>query len=197
VKLLLRFLTARYYCFITESCLILIHMYDRPYSTPKYRRAPVSSDSLSAVCRGPKKFENYRNKRFISFKMRAKRVRALTWWNPADLIRPVLDSSFFLPVPRLPRRTCLYSASSVLAVCMICRIVAVFVFREPLFINYQSNQSNNSLWTFYIYNSTLHAPILCLYSASCGWASDTRNMSRLWVLINWKWLWSVSSWCVL
>jgi hypothetical protein len=40
-------------------------------------------------------------------------------------------------------------------------------------------------------------PKLCPCSASWGWASYTRNMSGLWDLIKWKWLWSVSSWCVL
>jgi hypothetical protein len=35
----------------------------------------------------------------------------------------------------LPRRICLHSASSVLAVRISCRVIAVFVFREPLFIN--------------------------------------------------------------
>jgi hypothetical protein len=45
--------------------------------------------------------------------------------------------------------------------------------------------------------STLHPPKLCSCSASWWWASDARNMSRLWVLIKWKWLWIVSSWCVL
>jgi hypothetical protein len=58
-------------------------------------------------------------------------------------------------------------------------------------------QSNLTPWTTYISNSTLHPPKLCSCSASWGWASDARNMSRLWVLIKWKWLWSVSSWCVL
>jgi hypothetical protein len=45
--------------------------------------------------------------------------------------------------------------------------------------------------------SKLHPPKLCSCSASWGWASDARNMSRLWVLIKWKWLWSVLNWCVL
>jgi hypothetical protein len=57
-------------------------------------------------------------------------------------------------------------------------------------------QSNHCPWTVYVYNSTLHPPKLCSCSASWGWASDARNMSRIWVLIKWKWLWSVSSWCV-
>jgi hypothetical protein len=103
----------------------------------EYRCAPVSTDSLSAVYRVPKKkFENWRNKRFISFKTPAKQERAVTWWNPAAQPRPVLDASSFAPVPTLPRRTYLHSASSVLAVHISCRVIAVFVFRKPLFINY-------------------------------------------------------------
>jgi hypothetical protein len=39
----------------------------------------------------------------------------------------------------------------------------------------------------------LHPPKLCSCNASWGWASDGRNMSRLWGLVKWKWLWS---WCV-
>jgi hypothetical protein len=66
----------------------------------------------------------------MSFKPRAKRERAITW--SAAETRPVLDSSFFVPVPTLPRRTCLHSASSVLAVRITCRVIAVFVFRKPL-----------------------------------------------------------------
>jgi hypothetical protein len=42
-----------------------------------------------------------------------------------------------------------------------------------------------------------HPPKLRSCSASWGWANDARNMSRLWVLIKWKWMWSVSSWCLL
>ena len=36
--------------------------------------------------------------------MRAKRERAVTWWNPTAQTRTVLDSSFFVPVPTLPRK---------------------------------------------------------------------------------------------
>jgi hypothetical protein len=50
-------------------------------------------------------------------------------------MRPVLDSSYFAPVPTLPCRTCIYSASSVITVRISCRVIAAFVFRKPLFIN--------------------------------------------------------------
>jgi hypothetical protein len=53
-------------------------------------------------------------------------------------MRPVLDSSTFVPVTTLPRRTCHHSASSVLTVRISCRVIALFVFRKPLFINYTS-----------------------------------------------------------
>jgi hypothetical protein len=45
----------------------------------KYSRAPVSTDSVSAVYSGPEKIENETNKGLISFKTRAKRERAVTW----------------------------------------------------------------------------------------------------------------------
>jgi hypothetical protein len=67
--------------------------------------------------------------------MRAKQEQAVTWWNPATQMQPVLDSSSFAPIPMLPRRTCLHSASSILTVHISCRVIAVFVFRKPLFIN--------------------------------------------------------------
>jgi hypothetical protein len=90
---------------------------------------------LSAVYRGTKKKRKIKTKnRFISFKMRAKRERAETWWNPTAQMRSVLHSSSFAPVLTLPRRTCLHSASSVLAVRISCRVTADFVFREHLFI---------------------------------------------------------------
>jgi len=61
-----------------------------------YRRTPES-----AVYRGPKKkLENWRSKRFVSFKTRAKRERAVT----AAQTRPLLDSSSFVPVPTFPRK---------------------------------------------------------------------------------------------
>jgi hypothetical protein len=71
--------------------------------TKKYSRAPVSTDSVSAVYRGPKK-NRKSNKWFISFKSRAKRERAVTWWNPAAQTLPVLYSSSFVPVPTLKRQ---------------------------------------------------------------------------------------------
>jgi len=77
----------------------------------RYKRTPVSADLFSAVSvirdlLRPEKnnLENYRNNRFISFKTRAKRERAVTWWNPAAQTRPVLDSSSILPIPTLPRK---------------------------------------------------------------------------------------------
>jgi hypothetical protein len=50
-------------------------------------------------------------------------------------MHPVLDSSSTSPILMLPCRTCLHSASSVLAVCVSCHYIAVFVFRKPLFIH--------------------------------------------------------------
>ena len=45
----------------------------------------------------------------------------------------VHDSSSFVPVPMLSCRTCLHSASSILTVHTSCHVIAVFVFRKPLF----------------------------------------------------------------
>jgi hypothetical protein len=80
-----------------------------------YSRASVSTDSVSAVSvirvlpRLEKKFENLINKRFMSFKTRAKRDRAVTWWNTAAQMRPVLDSSSFVSVPTIKRQNPLLS----------------------------------------------------------------------------------------
>jgi hypothetical protein len=52
--------------------------------------------SIRGLPRLEKNCENYINKRFISFKTRAKRERAVTWWNPAAQTRPVLDLPFFV-----------------------------------------------------------------------------------------------------
>jgi hypothetical protein len=60
---------------------------------------------------------------------------AVTWWNPSAQMCPVLDSSSFGTVFTLPHTPCLHSATSVLAVCRSCHIIALFVFRKPLFIN--------------------------------------------------------------
>jgi hypothetical protein len=111
-----------------KSCLVFRR------SQVKNSRAPVSTDSTSAVYCGPKEIWKW-NKRFITFKTRAKRERAVSWWNPAAPVCPVLDSSSFAPIHTLPRGTCLRSASSVLAVHIICYDITVFVFRKPLFIN--------------------------------------------------------------
>ena len=52
----------------------------------------------------PENLENERNKRFLSFKMRTKQERAITWWTLAAQTRPVLDSSSFVRKPTLPRK---------------------------------------------------------------------------------------------
>jgi hypothetical protein len=67
--------------------------------------------------------------------MRAKREQGVTWWNPAYQTLPVLDLSFFVPVLTLPHRNCLHSACNVLAVHISYHVIAVFVFRKPLFVN--------------------------------------------------------------
>jgi hypothetical protein len=91
--------------------------------------------SICCLPRPEKKFENYRNKQFISSKTRTKREWAITWSNPTAQTHPLLDSSPFTPILTLSRRTCLHSASSVLAVRISCRVITVFVFRKPWFIN--------------------------------------------------------------
>jgi hypothetical protein len=49
-----------------------------------YSRAPVSTNLvIRGLSQPEKKIENYRNKRLISFKTRAKKELAITWWNPA------------------------------------------------------------------------------------------------------------------
>jgi hypothetical protein len=67
--------------------------------------------------------------------MPAKRERAVTWLNPTAQPRPVHDSSSFAPVLTLSHTTCLHSTSSVPAVRFSSPVIAVFVFRKPLFIN--------------------------------------------------------------
>jgi len=51
-----------------------------------------------------KKLESKRNKRFVSFKTRAKPEQAVTWWNPAVQTRQVLDSSSLVLVPTSLRK---------------------------------------------------------------------------------------------
>ena len=46
-------------------------------------------------------------------------------------MHPVVDSSSFVPVPTLPHIATI--VSSVLAVQISCHVIAVFVFRKPLF----------------------------------------------------------------
>jgi hypothetical protein len=75
------------------------------------------------------------NKGFINIKTHGDRERAVTWWNTAAQTRPVLDSSSFTPVLTLRRRNCDHSASTVLAVHISSHVIALFVFRKPLFIN--------------------------------------------------------------
>jgi hypothetical protein len=70
------------------------------------------------------------------FKTRAKRERAVAWWNPAAKTCPVLDSSSFAPVPTLPHRTFLQSAATILAVHISPHVIALFVFGKPLLINW-------------------------------------------------------------
>jgi hypothetical protein len=67
----------------------------------------------------------------MSLKTRAERERAETWCNTAAQTRPVLDLSSFVPLPTLPRRTCLQSASSFRAACIGCRVIAVLCSGSP------------------------------------------------------------------
>jgi len=78
----------------------------------------------------PQKFGKLKKWTIHKFKTRARRERAVTCWNPAAQTRPVLDSSSFVPVPTPPLRTCQHSASSVLAVRIICCVIAIFLFRK-------------------------------------------------------------------
>jgi hypothetical protein len=72
------------------------------------------------------------NKRHLVYCVRIMSVGCATIAVPA-IVAPITFT--FFSVPRLPRRTCHHSASSVLAVRISCRVIAVFVFRKPLFIN--------------------------------------------------------------
>jgi hypothetical protein len=104
-----------------------------------YSCAPISADSVSmvSVTHGLlwSEKENWKIKDINGFKMCAKWEWAVTWWNPVAQIHPVLGSSSFVPMPTLPHRTCLQSASSDLAVHISCHVITLFVFRKPLFIN--------------------------------------------------------------
>ena len=59
-------------------------------------------------------------------------------------MRPVIDSSSFVPVPMLPCRTYLHSASSVPAIHNSCCVIAVFVFWKPLFTIIMAPKHNSS-----------------------------------------------------
>jgi hypothetical protein len=95
-----------------------------------YRRDPIYWFNIRVLPRPEKKIRKLRNKRFTSFKTRAKREQPVTWWNLAAQTCPVIDSSSYAPVLTLPRRTCLHSASIILAVHISCPVIAVFVFRK-------------------------------------------------------------------
>jgi hypothetical protein len=61
--------------------------------------------SICSLLQPEKEFGNKRHKWFVSFKMCAKWEWAITWWNPAAQMRPVLDSSSFATILTLPCRT--------------------------------------------------------------------------------------------
>jgi hypothetical protein len=93
-------------------------------SLGKCRRATVTTDSVSAVSviRGlPRPEKKGKLKKYTIHKFQN--------------TRPVLDSSSLVPVLTLPGRTYLHSSSSLLAVRISCHVIAVFVFRKPVFIN--------------------------------------------------------------
>ena len=58
--------------------------------------------------------------------MHFNREWAITWWNPAAQMRPVLDSSSFCPRTNTSPQTCHHCAASVLS----CHVIAMFVFRK-------------------------------------------------------------------
>jgi hypothetical protein len=62
---------------------------------------------------------------------------------------------------------------------------------------WMATQSSHILRTAHIYNRTQQSPTLRLCSASLGWASNARNMSRLWTSIKWKVKCASSWYCLL
>jgi hypothetical protein len=92
-----------------------------------YSRASVSTDSVPAVSvtRGsprPEKIGKL-NKRTVCKSQNARQARTGRNMVKSSIPNaPSTYSSSFVPVPTLPHRTCLYSASSVLAVCISCRL---------------------------------------------------------------------------
>jgi hypothetical protein len=97
----------------------------------------------------------------------AKRECAILWWNPAAQMRPVFASSSFAPMLMLPYRTCLHSASSVLAVHISCRNIAVFVFRKPLFNNLTLLYSR-SLHEYHVIYSIRYYPLFHVTGVGLG-----------------------------
>jgi hypothetical protein len=148
----------------------------------QYSRAPVPAESVSAVYSGPnKKFENERNKQFICFKTCSKQERTVTWWNPAAQTHPVLDSSFFAPILTLPHRTCLHSASSVLIVHISCCVIAVYVFRKHLFIDWTLPYVC-LLHKYHIYSIQYHLWIPVFVVAKKPTAELAQCCTLLWLL---------------
>ena len=66
---------------------------------------PIRQFSMRGLPRPPPpppKMDNWRNKRFISFKTHAKRERAVTWWNPPTKRAQYLTRLPLSPYPRFP-----------------------------------------------------------------------------------------------
>jgi hypothetical protein len=79
------------------------------------------------------------------------------------------------------------------------RVSTCFGHYLPILRRHYTNAGSSShiLRPAHIYNRTQQSPTLRLCSASWGWASNTRNMSKLWTSIKWK-VTCVSNWyCLL
>jgi hypothetical protein len=94
--------------------------------TREHSCAPVATDSVSAVYRDPKK--NWKSKKHTVQKFQNVR-QTRTGRNVVKSSSPIALSSWLIfdPVLTLPRRTCHHSASSVLAVRIRYRVIAVGV----------------------------------------------------------------------
>jgi hypothetical protein len=68
--------------------------------------------------------------------MCTKQERAVTWWNPAAQMRPVLDSSPFFPVPTLPHKLAILLLS-----CLLFELVAAL----PQCLCSESNKKNGEV----------------------------------------------------
>ena len=95
-----------------------------------YRRTPISADSVSVVYRSPEKcgkLKKYTVRKFHN-------VRQMrTGQNMVKSSSPNTPSTwliFLCPRTHASPQTCHHSASSVLAVRISCRVIAVFVFRK-------------------------------------------------------------------